>query len=108
MVRNNSDLFINETKVRASDIRDTETKNFITAAEVGAVTTPKFASNVYTIVKLNGKKLEVDSVKLNVMMVQGDKKVQDSIHNMLNAGKSFAEIQKNKAAQGQENQHIPI
>ena len=102
MVRNNSDLFINETKVRASDIRDTETKNFITAAEVGAVTTPKFASNVYTIVKLNGKKLEVDSVKLNVMMVQGDKKVQDSIHNMLNAGKSFAEIQKNKAAQGQE------
>ncbi|MGN0212962.1 MAG: SurA N-terminal domain-containing protein [Muribaculaceae bacterium] len=101
-VRNNSDLIINEAKVRASDIRDTEIKNFITAAQVGAVTTPKFASNVYTIVKLNGKKMEVDSVKLNMMVVEGDKKLQDSIYAMLNAGKSFAEIQKNKAAQGQE------
>ncbi len=102
MIRNNSDLVINEMSVRASDIRDTEVKDFITAAEVGAVKTPKFASNVYTIVKVNGKKMEVDSVKLNVMMVQGDKKLQDSIKVQLNAGVSFAEIQKNKSAQGQE------
>ena len=102
MVRNNSDLVINEVSVRASDIRDTEVKNFVTEAQVGAVSTPKFASNVYTIVKLNGKKMEVDSVKLNVMMVQGDKKLQDSIKAQLNAGVAFAEIQKNKAAQGQE------
>lgn len=102
MIRNNSDLVINEMSVRASDIRDTEVKDFVTAAEVGAVKTPKFASNVYTIVKVNGKKMEVDSVKLNVMMVQGDKKLQDSIKAQLNAGVSFAEIQKNKSAQGQE------
>ena len=102
MIRNNSDLVINEMSVRASDIRDTEVKDFVTAAEVGAVKTPKFASNVYTIVKVNGKKMEVDSVKLNVMMVQGDKKLQDSIKTQLNAGVSFAEIQKNKSAQGQE------
>ena len=102
MVRNNSDLVINEMSVRASDIRDTEVKNFVTEAQVGAVSTPKFASNVYTIVKVNGKKMEVDSVKLNVMMVQGDKKLQDSIKAQLNAGVAFAEIQKNKAAQGQE------
>lgn len=102
MIRNNSDLVINEMSVRASDIRDTEVKDFVTAAEVGAVKTPKFASNVYTIVKVNGKKMEVDSVKLNVMMVQGDKKLQDSIKVQLNAGVSFAEIQKNKSAQGQE------
>ena len=102
MVRNNSDLVINEMSVRASDIRDTEVKNFVTEAQVGAVSTPKFASNVYTIVKVNGKKMEVDSVKLNVMMVQGDKTLQDSIKAQLNAGVAFAEIQKNKAAQGQE------
>ena len=102
MVRNNSDLVINEMSVRASDILDTEVKNFVTEAQVGAVSTPKFASNVYTIVKVNGKKMEVDSVKLNVMMVQGDKKLQDSIKAQLNAGVAFAEIQKNKAAQGQE------
>ena len=102
MIRNNSDLIINEVNVRASDIRDTEVKNFVTAAEVGAVSTPKFASNVYSIVKVNGKKMEVDSVKLDVMMVQGDKKLQDSIKAQLNAGVAFAEIQKNKAAQGQE------
>lgn len=102
MVRNNSDLVINEMSVRASDIRDTEVKNFVTEAQVGAVSTPKFASNVYTIVKVNGKKMEVDSVKLNVMMVEGDKKLQDSIKAQLNAGVAFAEIQKNKAAQGQE------
>ncbi len=102
-VRNNSDLVINDAKVRANDIRDTEIKNFVTSAEVGAVSTPKFMSNVYTMVKLNSKKQEVDSVKMNVMVVQGDKKAQDAVKAMLDGGKTFAEIQKaNKNAQGQE------
>lgn len=102
-VRNNSDLVINEVKVRANDIRDTEVKNFVTAAEVGAVSAPKFMSNVYSLVKVNGKKMEVDSVKLNVMVVQGDKKAQDAVKAMLDGGKTFAEIQKaEKNAQGQE------
>lgn len=102
-IRNNSDLVINEAKVRASDIRDTEIKNFVTSAEIGAVSAPKFMSNVYNMVKVNGKKMEVDSVKLNVMMVQGDKKAQDAVKSMLDGGKTFAEIQKaNKNAQGQE------
>lgn len=102
-VRNNSDLVINEAKVRATDIRDTEVKNFVTSAAVGAVSPTKFTDNTYTMVKLNGKTVEVDSVKMNTFAVQGDKKAQDAVKAMLDAGKSFAEIKKaNKNTDGQE------
>ena len=102
-IRNNSELVIEEGTMRLNDIRDTQVKEFIGAAKVGDVSEPKFVSNVYTIAKLNGKKLEVDSVNINMVTVQGDKKAQDSILNALNSGKAFAEVVDNKTVGGEEN-----
>ena len=102
-IRNNSELVIEEGTVRLSDIRDNEIKNFIENAKVGQVSEPKFVSNVYTIAKLNGKKMEVDSVNINMVTVQGDKNVQDSIINALNNGKKFAEVINGSTVAGEEN-----
>ena len=102
-VRSFSELVISENKTRLSDIRDTQIKEFVEKAKVGEVSEPKFISNEYTIAKLNGKEMAVDSVQMNVVTVQGDKNVQDSIMAALNGGKNFAEVVDGKVAQGQEN-----
>lgn len=102
-IRNNSELVIEEGTVRLNDIRDNEIKAFVEKAKVGEVSEPKFVSNVYTIAKVNGKKVEVDSVNINMVTVQGDKKVQDSIMNALNSGKAFAEVVNGATVAGEEN-----
>lgn len=102
-IRNNSELVIEEGSVRLNDIRDTDIKNFIEKAKVGDVFEPKFVSNEYTIAKLLGKSLEVDSVNINMVTVQGDKKAQDSIMNILNSGKAFAEVLDGKTVTGEQN-----
>mgnify|MGYP001775515044 FL=1 len=102
-VRNNSDLVINEMTVRLSDIRQNDIREFLGRASVGDVTTPKFQSNTYTLTKLIGKEMGVDSINVSMMAVQGDKNLQDSVLNMLNSGASYADIQKIPGTQGQEN-----
>ena len=102
-IRHNSELVVEEGTVRLNDIRDTQIKDFVGKVAVGEVSEPKFVSNEYTIAKLNGKKLEVDSVNINMVTVQGDKKVQDSILNVLNGGKAFAEVVNGKTVAGEED-----
>ena len=106
LVRNNSELVINEAKVRLSDIRDTEVKNFVANAAVGDVSEPKFENSIatYTITKLIGKEMAVDSVKVNVVSVQGAKSLQDSVLNLLNEGKTLADLKDVKGVSGQEDQ----
>ena len=102
-VRHNSEFVINENTVRLSDITDRVEKDFVANAKVGDVSEPTFLSNTYKIYKLNGKKLETDSVNINMVTVQGDKKLQDSILTQLNAGVALAELTKNKAVVGDED-----
>lgn len=103
-IRNNSELVINEGKVRASDIRETDVKNFVTAATVGQVSEPKFESNVYSLVKLNGKSSAIDSVLVNVVGVQGNLQLQDSVLALLNGGKTMEEVSKMNGVDVQEAQ----
>lgn len=103
-IRNNSELVINEGKVRASDIRETDVKNFVTAAAVGQVSEPKFESNVYSLVKLNGKSSAIDSVLVNVVGIQGNLQLQDSVLALLNGGKTMEEVSKMNGVDVQEAQ----
>ena len=102
-IRNSSDLVINEARVRETDIRDKDVKEFITGAKVGDVMEPTFSSNVHRIVKLTGKNVEIDSVKVNVVMAQGDKALQDSVKALLDGGASVADVQSIAGVQGQED-----
>ena len=101
-VRNISELAINQRTVRAKDV-DAATREFIASAADGAVSAPRFRSDEHSLVKLLSKKMDVDSVNVNMLQVQGAKNVQDSILNLLNSGKPFAEVADNKVAGGQEN-----
>lgn len=96
-VRNISELTINQRTVRSNDV-DAATREFIASAAEGAVSAPRFRSDEHSLVKLLSKKMDVDSVNVDMLQVQGAKKVQDSVLNLLNSGKPFAEV-----AGGQQN-----
>lgn len=101
-VRNISELTINQRTVRSNDV-DVATREFIASAAEGAVSAPRFRSDEHSLVKLLSKKMDVDSVNVDMLQVQGAKKVQDSVLNLLNSGKPFAEVADNKVAGGQQN-----
>lgn len=101
-VRNISELTINQRTVRSNDV-DAATREFIASAVEGAVSAPRFRSDEHSLVKLLSKKMDVDSVNVDMLQVQGVKKVQDSVLNLLNSGKPFAEVADNKVAGGQQN-----
>ena len=101
-VRNISELTINQRTVRSNDV-DAATHEFIASAAEGAVSAPRFRSDEHSLVKLLSKKMDVDSVNVDMLQVQGAKKVQDSVLNLLNSGKPFAEVADNKVAGGQQN-----
>jgi peptidyl-prolyl cis-trans isomerase D len=81
-------------------------KKFIETAEVGQVSEPKFENSTatYSIVKLVSKSAEVDSVKINMVTVQGAKTLQDSVLNLLNNGKTLADLKEIQGVDGQEDQ----
>lgn len=101
-VRNISELTINQRTVRSNDV-DAATREFIASAVEGAVSAPRFRSDEHSLVKLLSKKMDVDSVNVDMLQVQGVKKVQDSVLNLLNSGKPFAEVADNKVAGGQQS-----
>ncbi|MEG2219321.1 MAG: peptidylprolyl isomerase [Muribaculaceae bacterium] len=108
-VRNNSDLVINESTVRIADITDPQVKEFVVASEIGAVSNYSHVDDTYTITKLTGKKIETDSVKINMVGVEGPKAIQDSVVNLLNAGTTLADIAKVKGVKGtQPDYWIPL
>ena len=102
-VRNNGELVIAENYWKLDDITNTQIKEFVEKAKVGDVLEPSFVANEYTIAKLVGKEMAVESVDMNIVTVSGDKNVQDSIKNALNSGKAFAEVVNGANVQGQEN-----
>ncbi len=103
-ISNYSDVTVDRRTVLATDRSlDATVKTFLETAAVGAVSTPTFVGDVHSETKLLAKKMDVDEIKVNMLQVQGNKKVQDSILNLLNTGKPFAEVADNKVAGGQEN-----
>lgn len=101
-IRNISEVSIAERTVRASDV-DAATKSFLAEAAVGAVSTPAFRADVHSVTKLLNKKMDVDTITVNMVQVQGNKTAQDSVLNLLNSGKAFAEVVNGQTVAGQEN-----
>ena len=102
-VRNTLPEFAVEQRwVLASNVDD-QMKSFLKDAEIGAVSAAKMTGDVHSMTKLLAKKNDIDSINVNMLQVNGNKAVQDSILNLLNSGKAFAEVADNKVAGGQEN-----
>ncbi len=105
--RNIGEASINQKTVRLSDVYGAQ-KTFLEAAAVEEVSAPTFEGYTHKVTKLLAKKNDVDSVRVDMIQVQGAKKVQDSVLNLLNSGKPFAEVVDNKVAVGQENQWMNL
>ena len=103
-VRTMADFKVDTPKVALNQISDQKVKDFVKGASVGAVYRADAQNNVYNMYKLVKVEQSLDSVNVASVVVQGDKKLQDSVLNMLNSGKPETEIAKVKGVQVQAAQ----
>lgn len=96
----NSDMFVKTSTNRLNDITDTQVRDFVAANAIGAVSPIKHIGDTYSMVKVLNKTTEVDSIKVDMVAVEGAKAVQDSVLNLLNSGKTLAEVEKVKGVSG--------
>ena len=102
-VRLMSDIRVDTALVNLSQINDQAVKDFVAGASVGAVYKAEPRNNNYQMVKLLGTRMSLDSVNIQAVVVQGDKKLQDSVLTQLNAGVAGADIaKKNKNVRADE------
>lgn len=83
-------------------------KAFLETAEVEAVSTPTFNADKHSVFKLLNKKMDVDSVRVAMVQVQGAKATQDSVLKELNSGKKLAEVINNQTIAGQDSTWINL
>ncbi len=82
-------------KVPATSLTDARLKAFADSASAGKAQLVSRIGNDFTLGKLFGRSMEVDSVNVDMVMVQGDKAMVDSVLNALNTGADAAELAKN-------------
>lgn len=85
-VKANDELVVEEKTSTLAKVTDNELKSFLETAAVGAVSPEKTAGYNYAATKLLAKTMEVDSVNVTLVRVDGKKAQQDSILNLLTAG----------------------
>ncbi len=84
-----------------------DVKDFLTTAAVGDVKKMDAKNNKFTSYKLLSKRTLLDSVSIASVKVPGDKKVQDSVLNLLNNGTAPADI-KVKDIEAQDAQWVRV
>jgi peptidyl-prolyl cis-trans isomerase D len=101
-VRNMSELKVDSVVTTIDKINDAELKKFVAGASVGNVLRKAPLGNNYYLAKVLKKESSLDSVNITFVAVQGNKKLQDSVLNMLNGGKPLTEVVKIKGVQSKE------
>lgn len=91
-----TDFVVDTERNTPAAIRNTRVKNYLDTAAVGAADVVTRNANSYTIVKLLGKSVEVDSVCFDFVAVNGMEQL-DSIRKALNSGAKFASLEGNPA-----------
>jgi len=67
-------------------------RDWASAAAVGATRRDSTTNNHYAMYKLINKAASIDSVDMGVVVVQGDKKLQDTVLAELNRGKTLEQV----------------
>ena len=83
-----------DTAMLTKDRLPSKVRDFFAGAEVGTTRRDSTAGNKYTMYKLINKQLSLDSVQLSYVVVQGDAKMQQSVMDELNAGKTLDDMMK--------------
>lgn len=69
-------------------------RDYFVSAEVGATSRDTTSTTHHTMYKLINKQMSLDSVQMSYVVVQGDAKMQKSVLDQLNAGKSLDDLKK--------------
>lgn len=85
----NSRFVVTNASATAARINDKRLKEFVDTAAVGQATLLNNIGDRYTLVKLLGKKVEVDSINVS-MLGAADAAQLDSLYAAVNAGTTFA------------------
>ncbi len=84
---------IQEAKMLQKDL-PAKVRDFFANAEVGSTRRDSVVNNHHVMYKLINKQVSLDSVELGYVIVQGDAKMQQSVLEQLNAGKTPADVMK--------------
>lgn len=93
-VNGDSNFGVERRSTTASAITNPQLKSFVTDSVAGAVKMLSFINDEYTIAKLLGKKMAVDSINIDFIAYQGDAAGRDSLLAALNSGVAFEEALK--------------
>ena len=84
---------IDTAKMLQKDI-PTPVRDYFTSAEVGTTRRDSVVDNHHVMYKLMNKQMSLDSVELSYVVVQGDAKMQKSVMDQLNSGKTLDDMKK--------------
>lgn len=96
IVNDHSDVPFSNAFVSVSGMQP-EIKNFVQTAAIGSVEGPILINSTYHLLKLTGKTMAADSVKINQMTLpqldeQALTQLTDSLIDVINKGKSFSDL----------------
>lgn len=91
-VNGDSNFGVDRHSTTASAITNPQLKSFVTDSVTGSVTMLSFINDEFTIAKILGKKVAVDSINVDIVAYQGDAAGRDSVLAALNSGKPFDSV----------------
>lgn len=99
-----TEFIANRTKTTLGKVSDKAVKNFLSSDSAGRAAVISFTDDVYTIGKVLGRDVEVDSLNLDMLAVQGTRAEVDSLVRGLNAGTlKFDDLAKAENVQGSQD-----
>lgn len=97
-----TDFVVETERNTPSSIRNSRIRSYIDTAAVGQADVVTLNANSYTLVKVIGKTMEVDSVNVDFIAVSGQSQL-DSIRTALNNGAKLSDFASNPAVVGQQD-----
>ena len=91
-VAGDTNFGVNRVSSTAAKVTSPVLRSFLTDSVEGAVAQISYIDDEFTIAKLIGKKVAVDSVNLDIIQFQGDAAARDSLLAQLNSGKTAADV----------------
>lgn len=105
----NDMLIVKQSNTTLARTTNPQIKSFLEKANVNDLSEVSHIGETYSVTKLIGKKVETDSVMVNIVLAQGDATLQDSILTQLNKGVSLDTYANNGNVQvAQQDQWINL
>ena len=92
----NENVVVKESTVTTARVTNPKIKEFLASAQPEQLSEVSHVGDRYSVTKLIGSKVETDSVRINIVVAEGDSARQDTILAKLNAGTTLEQIAKEK------------